>query len=121
MIASLVASMLLALGHHLFYARLEHSLVPTEPIRVAGHNLTPQSFNTAVGTAFAFFIRMLLVIAMSTAYVQLFWYAARTASPRSTLDELDWAGSLKSNAFNLLNLTMVARHYHLLLLAIIVW
>ncbi|KXT04967.1 hypothetical protein AC578_10324, partial [Pseudocercospora eumusae] len=62
--------------------------------------LSEQQLNIAVGNAFSFLVRLLLSIATSAAYVQLFWRFARYAK-NPTIDELDWADALVSNFFKL--------------------
>ncbi|KAL8846410.1 MAG: hypothetical protein Q9221_008491 [Calogaya cf. arnoldii] len=59
MLASLIVGTLFALGHHLFYASLDHKQASTSlaGYYVLGMHISIQQFNTAVGTAFAFLVR----------------------------------------------------------------
>ena len=67
-VLSFASSLALAVGHHLFYASLDH--IPVED------NAFSQQTNLAIGTGFAFLFRACLVIATCTAYWQVFWHTA---------------------------------------------
>ena len=75
MIACLVVGIAFAIGHHAFYRSLQSTEVRSAPYHFAGWQITPQQLNTAGGTAFAFTVKASLVLAISTAYVQLFFRA----------------------------------------------
>lgn len=75
------ASLCLGIGHHLFYASLDH--VPVDD------NTFNQQTNIAIGTGFAFLFRACLAIATCTAYWQLFWHTAlRRTLTISSVDAL---------------------------------
>lgn len=93
MMSSLVVGTALAVGHHAFYASLAGSAVSSDPIKVVGWTTTQQQINIAIGTAFAFVVKASLILACSTAYIQLLFKAInRTDFKLSTLD--NWFGGL---------------------------
>ncbi|WPG99355.1 Hypothetical protein R9X50_00216900 [Acrodontium crateriforme] len=75
MIASLVVGTFLAFGHHFFYQSLDGNEASTQPFQVAGWVVSQQQLVTAAGTAFAFLVKASLVLAVSTAYIQLIFRA----------------------------------------------
>ncbi|GIZ43183.1 hypothetical protein CKM354_000642100 [Cercospora kikuchii] len=75
MIGFLTIGAAFAIGHHAFYNSLHGTEVRSTPFQLAGWEITPQQLNTAGGTAFAFAVKASLVLAISTAYVQLFFRA----------------------------------------------
>jgi hypothetical protein len=80
LLTSFIAGIGFAIGHHLFYARLQGQRI---------ENVTfTQQYNTAVGTAFAFLARAALVIAVATTYWQVFFKRLHRSLPISTIDSL---------------------------------
>ena len=73
MLGALLAGILLALGHHIYYATLDENEVPAGDHDLRLFSVSRQQATAAVGTAFAFAVRSALVLAISSAYVQLFW------------------------------------------------
>ena len=121
MLSALLAGFGLALGHHFFYASLEHEPVPTGSYFMAGRNLTKQQFNNLAGIAFTFLVKIFLTTAMSTAYVQILWRSITNASRHRTLAELDWANASLTNIFQLFNLGFGWKDPFLVLLALLFW
>ncbi|PIA93527.1 hypothetical protein CB0940_03962 [Cercospora beticola] len=80
MISFLIIGIAFAIGHHAFYRSLQNTEVRSAPYQFAGWQITPQQLNTAGGTAFAFAVKASLVLAISTAYVQLFFRAITKVS-----------------------------------------
>jgi hypothetical protein len=80
LLISFIAGIGFAIGHHLFYARLQGQ-------RIDSVTFT-QQYNTAVGTAFAFLARAALVIAVATTYWQVFFKRLHRSLPISTIDSL---------------------------------
>jgi hypothetical protein len=80
LLTSFIAGIGFAIGHHLFYARLQGQ-------RIDSVTFT-QQYNTAVGTAFAFLARAALVIAVATTYWQVFFKRLHRSLPISTIDSL---------------------------------
>lgn len=121
MILTLLSGSLLAMGHHLFYRSLADHSVSTGLYHFAGKNMSKQQFNTAVGTAFAYLVKAFLTVAVSTAYVQIFWMNTKNAKEYPTLAELDCAHSVLDNALSLFNVKIWWRYPSLLVLAAIFW
>jgi hypothetical protein len=123
MVGSCLAGLLLALGHHLFYSSLNSQVVPTASYHLIGHSLSIQQVNTSIGTAFAFLVRTFLALAISAAYVQVFWRSLRNTGGKrpSTLNELDWAHAGLSNIFGLFNFRFGSKYPLLVCLAAVFW
>ena len=121
MTTALAAGSLLALGHHLFYAHLDHHEAPSGSYAFAGRTFPEQQFNLAVGTAFAFFVRTFLGIAISCAYVQLFWQSASHSKRAATLAELDWGSAGLDDVFGLFKVKYGWRYPMLVMLAVVYW
>lgn len=121
MVFALLAGILLALSHHLFYASLNRKFVPTGFYPFAGKNLPKQQFNASVGIALAFLVRTFVAVVVSTAYVQIFWRSTMNAKQYPTFAELDWANAGLANVFSLFNLKLGWKYPFLVLLAVIFW
>lgn len=121
MLGYLIAGALFATGHHLFYLRLNGTEVSTTPY--LGLPVSHQEVSIAIGTAFAFLAKAALVLAMSLAYVQLFWHEAKPPRSRKapTLGALDWTYSALDNLLVFFNLPLWWRVPSLQLLAAAVW
>jgi hypothetical protein len=73
MVSAFLVGCMLSFGHHLFYTKLAGTITPTGRYNTfAGNQISKQELNTAVGTAFAFLVKAMLALAVSTAYVQAF-------------------------------------------------
>ena len=108
MLAALVAGVAFALGHHVFYDRLDGEKIPAGDYSMGKYNsgITKQQTNTAIGTGLAFAVRTYFVIAVGTAYVQLFWKSLRESSSKLfDLRSIDMAYSAPHNAFLLFKLS----------------
>ena len=121
MVFAFLGGCCLAIGHHFFYASLKGEIVPTGSYSFAGTKLHKQQFNTSVGTAFAFLIKTLLAVAISIAYVQLFWCIVKKMKQKLPLGELDWADAGLSNVFSLLYPKLWWKYPLLAVLALIFW
>ena len=121
MLMSLLGGYLLVLGHHFFYANLDHKLVMTQSYSFPGNKLPPQQLNISIGTALALLVKICLAIAVSTAYVQMFWRSTSSAKQRPTLVELDLATSSLTNIVSLCSPKFSLRYPLLVLPAIIFW
>jgi hypothetical protein len=121
MVVTLFSGILLALGHHLFFKSLDHEPVPAGSYAFAGKELPKQQFNTAVGTAFALLVRISLAVAMSTAYVQIFWRSMKNRKQPPTLAELDSAKAGLEDISSLFNMKVVHKYPLLALIAVIFW
>lgn len=118
---SLIAGLLFAVGHHLFYQHLDSRKVASEDVRILGSRISPQQLNVAIGTAFAFLVKASLVTAVSTSYLQLLWRALLRAARGSTLGDLDTAFSGLNNIISLSKVWVWWRLPLLLALAIVAW
>jgi hypothetical protein len=89
------------------------------------HNsgISKQQSNTAIGTAFAFAVKTCLVLAVSTAYVQLFWKSLvhQSSSKSFNLQSIDMAYSALLNATLLANLSGWRGFPLLFTLAVTTW
>lgn len=127
MLAALLASILFALGHHLFYWNLHGTNVPQSDLTftMTGFSATisRQQLTLAIGTTFAFATKSCLVIAVSTAWVQYFWktLARRYSKKPLTLENVNTAYSVIHNAFILASLTGWRKFSPLFTLALLAW
>ena len=80
MVGSLIAGVLFAVGHHIFYNSLGGTVPPQSMYRVAGLHMSGQALNLAIGTTLAFLTRSCLTFAMALSYTQLAWYAVKRSS-----------------------------------------
>ena len=110
----------LILGHHFFYASLDCKDVSTELHSIAGQNLSQQQLNTSLGTAFTLLVKICLAVAVSTAYIQIFWRSTRTAEP-PTLVQLDLANAGLASIFSFCNPRFWWRYPSLVLLGLVFW
>ncbi|USW49231.1 hypothetical protein Slin15195_G025500 [Septoria linicola] len=119
MLSSLLVGVALAIGHHAFYASLAGTAVSSDPIKVVGWTTTQQQINIAVGTAFAFVVKASLILACSTAYMQLlFGVINRQSFKLSQLD--NWFGGL-SDFWSLMCIGTYWRYPLLTLVALTCW
>ena len=121
MMLALLSGILLIFGHHVFYKGLDHKPVPVGSYAFAGREIPKQQFNIAVGTTFAMFVRISLAIAVSTAYVQIFWWSIKNTKQSPTLSELDWAKAGLDNISGLFNINLIYKYPLLGFLAVIFW
>ena len=118
-LAGLIAGVLFALGHHLFYSSLAGNAAADGQFTILGSKVPRQQINIAGGTAFAFLVNFCLGSAMTTAFFQVFW---RDMLQRTTtLEILDATSSVISDLSQFIKLRLWAHHLLLLLLAIIAW
>lgn len=120
-ILSLAAGVLLAIGHHLFYNHLHGRSARTDGWQILGSDVSPQQLNIAIGTAIAYLVKTFLVLALSTAYLQLLWRALLRAARGSTLGDLDTAFSGLSNLISLSKVWVWWRLPLLFALALVAW
>ncbi|TLD39104.1 hypothetical protein E2P81_ATG00091 [Venturia nashicola] len=111
MVSSLLLGFAFILGHHFFNQSLHHT--PT------GDAVFEQQVNTGIGTAFAFIVRMFLVVAVGTAYWQLFWHQAK-ARP-TPIAELDSMSSIIGSALEFISIRTLLRFPLLAFMATIIW
>ncbi|KAK5155826.1 hypothetical protein LTS14_005392 [Recurvomyces mirabilis] len=122
MVLGLVVGILLAAGHHLFYASLSGTEAPTGTLfSVIGADVSRRQLNTAVGTAFAFLVKSALMITVSIAFAQAFWRAIRTSKRGPTLGSLDKTYSLLGNFLGMFALGVWREFTTPALIALIAW
>lgn len=71
---------------------------------LAGFTVSAQQANVAAGTAFAFLIKACLMVAVRTAYTQVFW--ASVAGASTTVSRLDTLAAVLQNVLLLLSGTV---------------
>jgi hypothetical protein len=102
MLAALWVGLIFALGHHFFYNSLDGQEVPPGNYRISSYDsgISKQQSYFTLGTAFAFAIKTCLVIAVTTAYIQLFWrsLAGQLSRKPFTIRSIDKAYSALGNA-----------------------
>jgi hypothetical protein len=125
MLAALWVGLIFALGHHFFYNSLDGQEVPPGNYRISSYDtgISKQQSYFTLGTAFAFAIKTCLVIAVTTAYIQLFWrsLAGQLSRRPFTLRSIDKAYSALGNATLLVNLPGWRRFPLLFTLALTTW
>lgn len=105
MLGSLLSGLAFAIGHHFFYQSFHHQPAPTtfDEMTLLGTKLSLQQFNTAVGTAFAFWVRASLVFAVGIAYLPAMMWSLSTG--RDGKVDISSMNILMSALGNLLALT----------------
>lgn len=119
MLGSLIAGILFAVGHHLFYQRLNGT--PASTISVLGSDISRQQTSIAIGTAFAFLVKACLVYAVTVAYVQVFWKEAKAPTASHTLSSLDDLSCAIDNLLVMCKIPMWLSYWLLLLIATVTW
>ena len=123
MIAALLAGLVFATSHHIFYSNLAGKSSADEDMNILGASLSKQQVNIAVGTALAFLVKAFLVIAVSTAYIQTLWSAAKAhrSSGPITVIHLDAAFAVLDNFLAFARLPLWLRNPLMLGLAGTAW
>ena len=121
MLAALFCGIMFSIGHHVFYASLAGTLASSGSYSIAGTSISKQQFHTGVGTTFAFLVKSTLALAVSIAYVQAFWYAARVRKKGEHLSALDTTFSILENALGFLKARVWYKYPLLLSMAIVAW
>lgn len=124
MVASLLVGILLAVGHHLFYASLDRQRAVTtlENYGFLGMQVSIQQINTAVGTAFAFLVKASLMLSISIAYFQIFMWSVGNDEKKGTqLVHLDVMTSALHDLVSLLSFKTWLRRPWLWPLAVVAW
>ena len=121
MLSALIAGVLFAIGHHLFYCSIANTEAGSTSLNVLGSSVSRQATSIAIGTAFAFLVKLCLVYAVAVAYVQVFWYDMKTGNPKPTLATLDATFSGTRQLLVLFNYVLWMRYPILLLVALTAW
>ncbi len=118
---ALIAGVLFAVGHHIFYNSLNGKPAPNDNYNILGSHVSTQQVNIAGGTALAFLVQACLVTAIGAAYAQMFWRAMLHRTPEVTLESLDTTYSAVSNIHWMLKVWIWYRYPALFSLASIYW
>jgi hypothetical protein len=120
-IVAFTAAVCFAVGHHLFYRNLDGTDVPTTNVfrYNGGAGVSPQRFNTSVGTAFAFLVKSALQLAVTGAYVQALWRSLKLKKLK--ISTVDSGFSVASNPLELLNWNVWRAFFTATLLAVLLW
>lgn len=78
-----------------------------------------QQVNLALGTAFAFVVKMFFTISIGTAYWQVFWHAVKANA--ITLSRIDTLSSVLGNVLEFFHVRTFARFPVLFILAALAW
>lgn len=121
LLGSLVASILFAIGHHLYYHNLAGTPVSTANALAIGgwEGVSSQKLNTAVGTTFAALFRTSLSVAVTTAFAQLVWQALKAKGTK--LNIVDSLSGVLQNPLSFLNWEAWKGSMLLFGLAIAIW
>ena len=111
MFGALSFGVLFALIQHFYYSFLDG--------RGINETRFPQSISIGIGTALAFLVKACLVLAISIAYVQLFWRRLRASAVQ--IQEIDSLFSVRTNLTELFAINMWTRHSLLALVAALSW
>lgn len=120
MLSALISGAFLAIAHHLFHDGLHGQAVPSGRFSPE-IGLSRQQTNIAIGTAFAFALKTCVVIATSTACVQLFWTRVAIEPCGLKLKSINTAYSVTGNFFKLFYLSEWRRFPLLFVLALVAW
>jgi hypothetical protein len=120
-VGSLIAGILFAIGHHLFYNSLDGTTPSLVMHNFAGSHISGQALNLAIGTTFAFLVRSCLAFAMSLSYIQLAWFTIKRSSRDYTISDIDKVTSAFSNLLVVLNVFTWTKWPILLFVAILSW
>lgn len=84
MLSTFLTALAFAIGHHAFYQSLNDSpVLNSAPFSLTtSYDVSDQQFNVSVGTLFAFFVKALLKIAVSTVFDQFEWKSVRGRTTR---------------------------------------
>lgn len=119
MLGALLAGVLFAVGHHLFYQGLDGTVA--SDVSIFGSDLSRQQASIAIGTALAFLVKACLVYAVTVAYIQIFWKGAKAPNAAPTLSTLDDLACAIDNLLVLFKIRVWATYYVLLLVATVAW
>jgi hypothetical protein len=111
MLATFASGIAFAIGHHFFYQSLDGTPVNSTTF--------DQQINIGIGTAFAFLVRALLVVAVGVAFVQVLWRSL--LNERIAVSRIDSMSQLLTSLFALCNFKTLWQYPVLAVLATISW
>ncbi|KAJ6581424.1 hypothetical protein B0H19DRAFT_506137 [Mycena capillaripes] len=118
-IGSLLAGILFAVGHHLYYSSLSGKAVDSTTA-LAGLKVYDQKWTNHVGTALAFLTKFFFAMCIGAAYLETLWKTARRPLGLS-IAGLDASFGLLNNPMNFLSTDLLFSAQILILLAAISW
>jgi hypothetical protein len=113
MLLPTAAGLGIALGQHFFYHHLNGRATDGSETKFS------QALNTGIGTAMAFLVRSFLVLAIGTAYAQLFWQRLRHKQVKFT--EIDSLFAILTSVMDLLRWNIWVHHPLLAFVALLAW
>ncbi|KAJ9222271.1 hypothetical protein DTO169C6_5400 [Paecilomyces variotii] len=121
MLLALIAGVIMTLVHHFFYQRLNGKRVPDVDYQVLNvpYTISDQQINISAGTVWAYLVKVLLGIAATTAYEQLFWKAIKSRTTKVAV--IDDIFSVADNVFSLLRWSLWRNYPLIMLLGLIGW
>lgn len=121
MFAAWSVGVTLAVGHHYFYRSLRNKATPDGYfIERFGLRLSDQQLNIAAGLAFAFLVKASLGLAVSTAFGQIVWMAAKK-SVSTKVKTADHLFSLLGDIISLFNFKLWTTFPGLMLVVLVSW
>lgn len=121
MAVGLVGGVLFATGHHSFYLSLQGKPPPETMISLWGMSggISYQQINFALGTFFAFMVKVFLGLAISVSQEQWSWNAAKSRPSRLSL--LDNLFASRTNLVSVLSARLWGRFPVPMFLALFIW
>lgn len=110
MCSSLLLAIITATAHHIFYFKVNHSVVQSS---------NEQEWFIRTGTGLAFIVKTLLVASSSLAYTQLLWYTVKTKS--FTLSGLDSLFAITHDVWQFFSWEAWRDGFSLISIALLVW
>lgn len=121
LVGSLVAGILFAVGHLVFYSSLKGSAPPVVDHSVANLRISGQVIDLAAGNTLALLVRFCLSLAISSSYTQLVWYAIKRSTHSRTVVDIDRITITLSNLLIMFDVTAWFRWPFLLPAALSSW
>jgi hypothetical protein len=110
MLGAFLAGLAFALGHHFFYKRLDGVTVKSN---------TQQQWVIRGGSAFAFCVKVLLVVSTGTAFAQNLWLSLSWNA--HIVSDVDSMFAVLGNALKFANLKLWFKHPILFIIALFTW
>ncbi|KAI0553229.1 hypothetical protein F4679DRAFT_500682 [Xylaria curta] len=120
MLGAWLGGVIVASCHHFYYWNLDGSPADIDQ-SILGFRYSSQQLSNVLGTSFAFVTRALLIFAISIAYMQVFWKAARHSVKLNALVDLDTMFSGLSSLFAFGKVSAWQKHPVLLSVALASW
>ncbi|KAJ7921813.1 hypothetical protein B0H13DRAFT_2318122 [Mycena leptocephala] len=119
-VAAWVAALVLAAGHHAFYASLNNTAPTLDTSGISASLLVhSQAGASAIGTTFASIISSALSVSAGTAFLQCAWRVVRTRA--FTVSGLDAMWSSQTNIFAFLSLDFWRKARGIVIISVLTW